>query len=225
MGRDAGTSNLFTSLRVTEPPSLSQTPARVWRASSCTRTCVGWRPGRTAPPQHPRKVGPHRFAPHGSARPLGWCPRRRNPMKAGSLLGSQASSTGGEAGRLRGPEAPWEEPASWTRPPFREHPLFAGPAFCALTVTAGRWAGEGCRALRERRQKHPARCWSEGVASEATATPQREPRAEEEHSRCGELAIVRRKSRKKGQIMKGLRCQAKEVKLRPEGDWKLWEGE
>lgn len=36
---------------------------------------------------------------------------------------------------------------------------------------------------------------------------------------------MRRKSRKKGQIMKGLRCQAKEVKLRPEGDWKLWEGE
>lgn len=93
-----GDSNVFTRWHVTELPSLSQKPARVWRASSCIQTCAGWRPGRTAPPRRPRKVGPRRLTPHGTARSLGGCPERRNQMKAGPPLGSQAARAGGQAG-------------------------------------------------------------------------------------------------------------------------------
>ena len=69
-------------------PSLSQKPARVWQASSCTLTCVGWRLGRTAPLRHPKKVGPRSLKPHVSARlPTRLrCTRHGKQMKADSLL-------------------------------------------------------------------------------------------------------------------------------------------
>lgn len=121
-----GDSNVFARRRVTELPSLSQKPARVWRASSCIQTCAGWRPGRTAPPRRPRKVGPRRLTPHGTARSLGGCPERRNQMKAGPPLGSQAARAGGQAGG-GGRGGSWEEPASVAQPLFPSTRCLPGP--------------------------------------------------------------------------------------------------
>lgn len=150
-----GDSNVFARRRVTELPSLSQKPARVWRASSCIQTCAGWRPGRTAPPRRPRKVGPRRLTPHGTARSLGGCPERRNQMKAGPLLGSQAARAGGRLA-AEGEEALGRTSLGGSAA-LPEHPLFARPMFCTprCSHVAGRWAGgrgflEHCQMLGTR---------------------------------------------------------------------------
>ena len=78
ISRELGTSNILTICCQIVHHKISfslQKPVRVWQASSCTLTCVGWRLGRTAPLRHPKKVGPRgvTMLVPGSPQRLRWC--------------------------------------------------------------------------------------------------------------------------------------------------------